>query len=55
MILLDTDHLTVLRFQESERCDRLVARMQATNEDFGTTIVNVAEQMKGWLANWIDE
>jgi tRNA(fMet)-specific endonuclease VapC len=51
MILLDTDHLTVLRFRAGERCIRLVARMEAAApEVFGTTIVNVAEQMKGWLA-----
>jgi tRNA(fMet)-specific endonuclease VapC len=51
MILLDTDHLTVLRFRQGERCARLVARMEAAeNETFGTTIVNIAEQMKGWLA-----
>jgi len=48
MIVLDTDHLTVLRFGSSERCTRLVARMEAaTGETFGTTIINVAEQMKG--------
>lgn len=51
MILLDTDHLTVLRFRSGERCNRLVARMEAAaGEVFGTTINNVAEQMKGWLA-----
>jgi len=51
MILLDTDHLTVLRFRAGERCVRLVARMEAEgNEFFGTTIINAAEQMKGWLA-----
>ena len=47
MILLDTDHLTVLRFRSAERCIRLVARMEAVaDEAFGTTIVNAAEQMK---------
>lgn len=51
MILLDTDHLTVLRFRSGERCVRLVARMEAAaDEAFGTTIINAAEQMKGWLA-----
>lgn len=51
MILLDTDHLTVLRFRSGDRCTRLVGRMEAAaGEVFGTTIVNVAEQMKGWLA-----
>lgn len=32
MILLDTDHLTVLRFQSGDRCIRLVARMEAAGE-----------------------
>jgi tRNA(fMet)-specific endonuclease VapC len=51
MILLDTDHLTVLRFRAGERCVRLVARMDAARDEiFGTTIINVAEQVKGWLA-----
>lgn len=51
MILLDTDHLTVLRFRSGERCVRLVARMEAeAGELFGTTIISAAEQMKGWLA-----
>jgi tRNA(fMet)-specific endonuclease VapC len=51
MILLDTDHLTVLRFRSGIRCVRLIARMEgAAGEVFGTTIINAAEQMKGWLA-----
>jgi hypothetical protein len=51
MILLDTDHLTVLRFRSGERCVRLVARMEASGDEvFGTTIINAAEQIKGWLA-----
>ena len=51
MILLDTDHLTVLRFRSGERCVRLVSRMEtAQGEVFGTTVINAAEQMKGWLA-----
>lgn len=51
MILLDTDHLTVLAVGAGQRCVRLVARMEAAgNEVFGTTIINAAEQLKGWLA-----
>jgi tRNA(fMet)-specific endonuclease VapC len=51
MILLDTDHLSVLQVPSSERRTRLVARMTAAiGEDFGTTIVCVEEQMRGWLA-----
>jgi tRNA(fMet)-specific endonuclease VapC len=50
MILLDTDHLSVLQVPSSERRTRLVARMTlASGEDFGTTIVSVEEQMRGWL------
>jgi hypothetical protein len=51
MILLDTDHLSVLRFRSGERSARLIVRMEAARDElFGTTIVNDAEQLKGWLA-----
>jgi tRNA(fMet)-specific endonuclease VapC len=51
MILLDTDHLTVLAFSRSEQHTRLKGRMAASNDqDFATTIVNAEEQMRGWLA-----
>lgn len=51
MILLDTDHLTVLQIPESQRRDRLVARLSLSDDPVGTTIVNVEEQMRGWLAS----
>lgn len=51
MILLDTDHLTVLKYTDSERYGRLHARLlAAAPEPIGTTIINVEEQMRGWLA-----
>jgi tRNA(fMet)-specific endonuclease VapC len=51
MILLDTDHLTILAFSGSEQRARLRARMAASSDqDFATTIVNAEEQMRGWLA-----
>jgi tRNA(fMet)-specific endonuclease VapC len=51
LILLDTDHLTVLKYTESERHARLHARLlAAAPELIGTTIVNVEEQMRGWLS-----
>ena len=52
MILLDTDHLSVLRGDPSERRSRLNARLAAVvGEEVGTTIVNFEEQMRGWLAS----
>jgi len=51
MILLDTDHLSELRFPEGQKHATLRQRMdKAAGETFATTIVNVEEQMRGWLA-----
>jgi tRNA(fMet)-specific endonuclease VapC len=51
MILLDTDHLTVLSYPEGSKSAVLIARMQAAaSETFATTVVSVEEQMRGWLA-----
>ena len=53
MILLDTDHLTVLKYKTSDRAVRLTGRLTlaaAGGEVVGTTVANVEEQMRGWLA-----
>ncbi len=51
MILLDTDHLTVLKYTDSPRYERLRSRLlAAAPELIGTTIINVKEQMRGWLS-----
>src|SRR4051794_12727498 len=51
MILLDTDHLSVLEIPEAERTRRLRRRLDAVvDEEIGTTIISVEEQMRGWLA-----
>jgi tRNA(fMet)-specific endonuclease VapC len=51
MILLDTDHLSLLKYPESPKYGALVARLEASGDKrVGTTIVNVEEQMRGWLA-----
>jgi tRNA(fMet)-specific endonuclease VapC len=56
MILLDSDHLTVLKYRGSERYIRLIDRLKAVaDEPVGTTIVNVEEQMRGWLASLAKE
>lgn len=51
MILLDTDHLTILSYPASPRCQILTARMrESLDQDIGTTIVSVEEQWRGWFA-----
>ncbi|WP_165220019.1 type II toxin-antitoxin system VapC family toxin [Aquisphaera insulae] len=51
MILLDTDHTTLLKYPESER-GRMIGRLEAVSasEVIGVTIVTVQERMRGWLA-----
>ena len=54
MILLDSDHLTVLRYTDSERTVRLNSRLEAAHsaeESVGITIATVEETMRGWLAS----
>jgi tRNA(fMet)-specific endonuclease VapC len=53
MILLDSDHLTVLRFTDSERRNRLNDRLltaQTEGELLGVTVTTIEETMRGWLA-----
>lgn len=50
-VLLDTDHLSVLQWEEQPACDRLLARLdQLTPDDIATSIVSFHEQVQGWLA-----
>jgi tRNA(fMet)-specific endonuclease VapC len=51
MNLLDTDHVTVLRYADDPRCVALEARLQAVRDDVvTTTVITLEEQMRGWLA-----
>src|SRR5947209_4555498 len=51
MIILDTDHVTVLRYPEHPGFGALQNRLAVTNgQSFAVTIVTVEEQMRGWLA-----
>jgi len=51
MILLDTDHLTLLKYTANPGCQALIARMRASSDqDIGTTIISVEEQWRGWFA-----
>jgi tRNA(fMet)-specific endonuclease VapC len=51
MILLDTDHLTLLKYTANPRCQALLTRMESSSDrDIGTTIISVEEQWRGWFA-----
>ncbi|HEY1189604.1 MAG TPA: PIN domain-containing protein [Gemmata sp.] len=52
MILLDTDHVSVLRMPESTRRSRLVARLAlaAADEVIAVPVVVTEETMRGWLS-----
>ena len=51
MIILDTDHLTVLRYREHSQFATLSTKMErAADRDFATSVVSVEEQLRGWLA-----
>jgi tRNA(fMet)-specific endonuclease VapC len=51
MILLDTDHLTVLRYVDHPRCAALTARLQSSEDrQVATTVISLEEQLRGWLA-----
>ena len=51
MILLDTDHLSVLSHTGSPRAAALPVRLaRSLDQPFGFTIVSVVEQFRGWSA-----
>ena len=50
MILLDTDHLVILRYEDHPRYSALKAKIEAAGQPLATTIVSVEEQFRGWLA-----
>ena len=50
LYLLDTDHISLWERGGSEK-ERIKARLdQIGPDDYGTTIINFEEQMRGWLA-----
>jgi tRNA(fMet)-specific endonuclease VapC len=51
MILLDTDHLSLLQTREAPAALALQARLEAFPPDeVATTVITVEEQLRGWLA-----
>jgi tRNA(fMet)-specific endonuclease VapC len=50
-LLLDTDHLSVLQWEEQPACDILRERLHRfPPDDIATSIVSFQEQVQGWLA-----
>jgi tRNA(fMet)-specific endonuclease VapC len=50
MLVLDTDHMTPLQWQEGTDFERLNARLeQAGEHEVVTTIISYEEQSRGWL------
>ncbi|ETX05571.1 MAG: hypothetical protein ETSY2_22180, partial [Candidatus Entotheonella gemina] len=53
MILLDTDHVNVLKYPDHPRFVGLTGQLNVSAEpNIATTVITVEEQMRGWLA-WI--
>jgi tRNA(fMet)-specific endonuclease VapC len=51
VILLDTDHVNVLKYPDSLQFVTLTTRLNASaDQDIATTVITVEEQMRGWLA-----
>jgi tRNA(fMet)-specific endonuclease VapC len=51
MILPDTDHMTVLFFENHSQRDALSSRLLAADDSgIAATVVSLEEQMRGWLA-----
>jgi tRNA(fMet)-specific endonuclease VapC len=50
MIILDTDHLSVLKYADTDRCRRLKARLDLVRDEVvAISIVTVEEEMRGWM------
>ena len=51
MIVLDSDHLSVLEYPEADQALRLRDRLRlSADRDIYATAVSLEEQMRGWLA-----
>ena len=49
MILLDTDHISVLQ-RPSAACDRLLQKLDASTDSPATSVITLEEQSRSWIA-----
>jgi tRNA(fMet)-specific endonuclease VapC len=51
MIVLDSDHLSILQQPESPQFSRLIDALEnSVDQEIVTTVVSLEEQLRGWLA-----
>ncbi|MCY2991045.1 MAG: hypothetical protein NTY19_24680 [Planctomycetota bacterium] len=50
MLVLDTDHVSLLQWGGGEEAERLRARLQIADEEVAVTVISYEEQTRGWLA-----
>jgi tRNA(fMet)-specific endonuclease VapC len=50
MTILDADHLSVHAFPNHAQFANLAQKIRNSDDEFGTTIVCIEEQLRGWLA-----
>ena len=51
MIILDTDHMVVLKYAQGPNYESLMAKLgDSPDQNFATTCISLEEQLRGWLA-----
>lgn len=50
MIVIDTDILSLVLWEQSADADRMTARLVESGHPIRVTIVSIEEQMRGWLS-----
>jgi tRNA(fMet)-specific endonuclease VapC len=56
MMILDTDHLSILTGKPSQRRSNLLKRLSMIDTtDIAITVISVEEQMRGWLSTLAKE
>src|SRR5216684_2708133 len=50
MVVLDTDHMSVVEWSHTPEYQHLYRRLESSSEKIATTIISYEEQTRGWLA-----